>query len=62
MTRSVDSWSECTCIALLGFKIDAGDLVDVLDADEPVVEMASMVGSDAHLQLCVFVLVSGLKR
>ena len=35
---------EFTCIASPVFKIDAGDLVDMLDADEPAAAMAAMVG------------------
>ena len=77
MTRFVTFPAGFTCIAPSVFKIEAGDLVDMLDGDDAVDPAAVMVGDcfgpdpsqfkqkseiDARLQLCVFGLVSELKR
>ena len=50
------------------FNIDLGDLVDMLDTDEcdefvvAIVSNDVLVSNDARFQLCIFGLLSGLKR
>ena len=57
--------TDLTRSALPVFSVDLGDLVDMLDtdeADEVVVATAVMVSNGAHFQLCIFGLLSALKR
>ena len=44
------------------FNIDLGDLVDMLDTDEVDGFVVAIVSNGARFQLCIFGLLSGLKR
>ena len=54
--------ADLTCKTLLVFNIDLGDLVDMLDTDECDVFVVATASNDARFQLCIFGLLSGLKR
>ena len=54
--------ADLTCNTLLVFNIDLGDLVDMLDTDECDWSVVAIVSNGARFQLCIFGLLSGLKR
>ena len=54
--------ADLTWRTLLVFNVDLGDLVDMLDTDECDEFVVAIVSNDARFQLCIFGLLSGLKR